>query len=72
MTTPRESKMKYVKPELTSEELEVLEELIKIASIGCLKEITLLNARQSEIGKVLQKKGYVRLMKQKFMVLMAA
>ena len=63
--------MKYIKPELTSEQLQVLEELIKLAGIGCLKEISCLNEHQITAIRDLQKIGYVTTMKQKFMVLMS-
>lgn len=63
--------MEYIKPELTSEQLKVLVELIKLAGVGCLKEISCLNEHQSMIIRDLKKKGYVTTMKQKFMVLMS-
>jgi hypothetical protein len=63
--------MKYTKPELTLEQLGVLEELIKLAGIGCLKEISCLNEHQNTVIRDLKKIGYVTTMKQKFMVLMS-
>jgi hypothetical protein len=62
--------MKYIKSELTSEQLEVLEELIKLASIGCPKEISCLNEHQSTVIQDLKKIGYVTTFKREFMVLM--
>jgi hypothetical protein len=64
--------MKYRKPELSSEQLEVMQELIKLAGIGCLKEIALLNEHQSAVIQELGKLGYVTLYKRKrkFMVVL--
>jgi len=61
-----------MKPELTSEQLEVLQQLIKLANVGCMKEIACLNKRQTEVIQDLKKNGYVMLTKKKFMVLMPA
>ena len=64
--------MKHIKTELTSEQLEVLQELIKLAGIGCLKEIALLNEHQTTVIQELGKLGYVTLFKRKrkFMVVL--
>jgi len=64
--------MIYKKPELTTEQLEFLNELIKLANIGCPKEISYLNEHQSKVIIELQSLGYVRVYKgrQNFMVLM--
>jgi hypothetical protein len=65
--------MKFVKPELTAEQLKVLKELISLAGIGCLKELALLNQYQSAVVQDLQKIGCVGVFKRKgkFMVLMS-
>ena len=65
--------MKYQKPELSSEQLEVMQELIKLAGIGCLKETSCLNQHQSAVIQDLKKKRYVTVFKSKgkFMVLMS-
>ena len=66
--------MKFVKPSLSSVQLEVLQEIINLAGIGCIKEMSLLNDRQTTVIKELQDLGYARVYKrrQRFMVLMAA
>jgi hypothetical protein len=63
--------MKYIKPELTPEQLEVLQDLIRLASIGCPKEISCLNEHQRMVIQDLKKKGCVTLFKKEFMVLLA-
>ena len=62
--------MEYVKQHLTALEREVLDELISLAGVGCFKDVTCLNERQVEVVKNLKKKGYVMLLKHKFMVLL--
>ncbi len=62
--------MKYIKPELTPEQLEVLNELIALAGIGCPKDASYLNDHQKAIIQDLKRKGYVSKMKREFMVLM--
>lgn len=66
--------MKFVKPSLSSVQLEVLQEIINLAGIGCIKEMSLLTERQTTVIKELQELGYARVYKkrQKYMVLMAA
>jgi hypothetical protein len=61
-----------MKPELTSEQLEILQQLIKLANVGCMREITCLNERQIKVTQDLKKSGYVMMTKKKFMVLMPA
>jgi hypothetical protein len=66
--------MKCVKPCLSSVQQEVLQEIINLPGIGCLKDVSLLNDRQSRVIKELQDLGFASVYKkrQKFMVLMSA
>jgi len=65
----RLNNMFYIKPLLTPEELDVLNELIGIACVGCPKPTNVLNQRQIAIGKKLKEKRYISLGKNKFVVL---
>ena len=63
--------MKFVKPILSSEETKVLEELLKLAGgMACKGEISRLNQSQSKVIQALKIKGYVRVTKLYFRVLL--
>lgn len=63
--------MSYVKPPLSPEEKEVVEELLKLSGgMAFKKELSFLNSRQSALIQNLKAKGYVVLSKKHFTVLL--
>jgi hypothetical protein len=61
----------FVKPALLTDERQIYAELLQIAGgMGCPTELSLLNEQQREVIQRLSKKGYVTLMKKRFMVVL--
>ncbi|GEM_PF-1362204 len=62
---------RYIKPALLTDERQIHSELLQIAGgMGCPTELALLNEQQKEVIQRLSKKGYVTLMKKRFMVVL--
>jgi hypothetical protein len=65
--------MQLEKPELSRQERKVHAELIHLAGgINSMQELTKLNDQQRELLPSLHDKGYLRLTRRKFMVVLAA
>jgi hypothetical protein len=63
--------MKNAKPPLSTEEKQILTELLEISDgMGRMKEFSFLNSRQMGVIQNLKKKGYVMITKLSFMVIL--
>ena len=61
----------FIKPPLSLDELQAHAELLQLAGgMGCPTELTVLNDQQRQAIQILSKKGYVRLTKKWFMLLL--
>jgi hypothetical protein len=61
-----------MKPLLSNEERDTLEELLKLAGgMACRTPVSRLKDKQADVVKTLARKGYVMLTKQNFWVILA-
>jgi hypothetical protein len=63
--------MGYVKPPLSAEENQVLQELLQVSGgMCCKKPISCLNYNQTAVMRALKEKGYVMATKRNFWVIL--